>query len=133
MKIYGKQVFVGTKKLCTEYTSKIIGGFSDCYVGSKEYKGEPLETNVIFIQDKNGYYVDLEDAKSFPTLSLICFGAAHRWKNSPNRAGDEYIDNIKPYFDSKVNQEKLFDVKTLLKILTIEKEIEMKENQISVN
>ena len=129
MKILGKNIVIATKKMCIEYTSKIHGAFSDCVFASNDYKGCVLEKDVIFVQDKNGHYIELEDLKSFPTLSLICYGAAPRWKASPNKAGDKYIDNIKPYFDSKVNQEKLFDVKTICKILTIEKD----EEQISVN
>ena len=113
MKILGKNVVVATKKMCMEYTSKIHGGFEDCLVGSNDYKSEDLEKDVIFVKDKKGYYVELEDLKSFPTLSLICFGSARRWKTSPNRAGDEYIDNIKPYF-AIYDQETLYDIKTII-------------------
>ena len=133
MKISGKNVVIATKKLCIKYTSKIHGGFGDCVFGSNDYKCSVLEKDIIFVKDKNGYYVELEDLKSLPNLTLICYGAAPRWKTSPRMAGDKYIDDIKPYFDSKVNQEKLFDVKTLFKILTIEKKIDMEEQQISVN
>lgn len=113
MKILGKDVVVATKKICMEYTSKINGGFEDCLVGSNEYKGDEFERDVIFVKDKKGYYIELEDLKSFPTLSLICFGAARRWKSSPNKAGDEYIDDIKPYF-AEYDQETLFDLKQLI-------------------
>ncbi len=133
MKILGKNVVVGTKKICVEYTSKIHGGFGDCFFESDEFKGENLEKNVIFIREKNGYLIEIGELDSFPTLSLICFGAARRWKTSPRNAGDFYVDEIKPYFDSKVNQEKLFDVKTIVKILTIEKKIEIEKQQNSVN
>ena len=127
MKILGKNVVIGTKKLCTEYTSKIHGGFVDCLIGSNEYNGEDLEKNVIFIRDKKGYYVEIKDLNPFPTLSLICYGAAQRWKTSPNRAGDEYIDNIKPYF-TKSNQETLYDLKTLIKIIENDKSYNLNEN-----
>lgn len=133
MKILGKNVIVGTKKLCTEYISKLNTDFNDCYVGSNEYKGNDLEKNVVFIRDKKGYLIEVNDFGSFPTLSLICYGAATRWKTYPKNAGDYYVDDIKPYFDSKINQETLFDFKTLLKILTTEKKIEMEEQQISIN
>lgn len=113
MKIYGKQVFIGTKKLCTEYTSKIIGGSSDCHIGSYEYKGTPLESNVIFIQDKYGYYVDINDIDGGGFLALHCYGAALRYKNHPNDAADIYVDELKPYLPT-YDQEKLFEVKNLI-------------------
>ena len=131
MKILGKNVVVATKKICMEYTSKISGGFSDCLIGSCDYKGSDLEKNVIFVQDKKGYYVELEDLKSFPNLSLICYGAARRWKTLPNRAGDEYIDDIKPYF-AKYDQETLYDIKTLISRLNVYKTEEYQKT-LSVN
>lgn len=120
MKVLGKNVVIATKKICVEYTSRISGEFNDCLVGSKDYLGENIKKDVIFVKDKKGYYVELEELKSFPTLSLICYGAARRWKTSPNRAGDEYIDNIKPYF-AKLDQETLYDIKTLISTLNVYK------------
>ncbi len=130
MKILGKNVVVATKKICMEYTSKIHGGFNDCILGANEYKGDDLEKDIIYIKDKKGYYVELEDLKSFPTLSLICYGAAPRWKTSPNRAGDEYIDNIKPYF-AKLDQETLYDIKTLISMLNVYKTDEYQKTLIN--
>ena len=130
MKIFGKQVVIGTKKICVEYTSKIVGGFEDCHVGYHDYKGENLEKDIIFVKDKKGYLVDIRDIEGNGLFELNFYGACPRYRTQPKHAGDEYIDQIRPYFESNVNQEKLFDVKTLLKIITIEKEIE--EQQISV-
>ena len=132
MKILGKNVVIATKKMCMEYTSKAQCNFDNSVIEYNVYKGKNLEKNVIFVKDKNWYYVELEDLKSFPTLSLICFGAAPRWRTSPNKAGDEYIDDIKPCFDSKVNQERLWDIKTIIKIITIEKKIEMEKQEILI-
>ena len=127
MKILGKNVIVATNKICIEYTSKIADEINGSIVSSFDYKGKTLKQNIIYIKDKNGYYVALEDLKSFPTLSLICYGAAQRWKSSPHHVGDVYIDDIKPYF-SKLNQETLYDLKTLVKILEIDKLIELEDN-----
>ena len=131
MKILGKNVVIATKKMCMEYTSKIHGGFEDCLFGSNEYKGDVLERDVLFVKDKKGYYIELEDLKSFPTLSLICFGAATRWKTSPNKAGDEYIDDIKPYF-AKYDQETFYDIKTLIRMLNVYKTEEYQKT-LSIN
>lgn len=116
MKILGRDVVFGTKKICKEYTTKANGTFDDCIVSCKEYKGDNIERNVIFIRDKKGYYIELKDLETFPTLSLICYGAAPRWKTSPNSAGDCYVADIKPYF-SAYDQEKLYEIKTLIKSL----------------
>ncbi len=113
MKILGKDVVVGTKKICMEYISRIQGGFSDSFVGYTDYKGDDLEKDVLFIRDKKGYFVELKELGSHPTFSLICFGAATRWKTSPRHAGDYYIDDIKPYFE-KYDQNTLFDLKQLV-------------------
>lgn len=116
MKIYGKQVFIGSKKLCTEYTSKIIGGFSDCYIGNFEFKGKDIEKDIIFIKDKNGYLIDIKDIEGTGFLALNCYGAVTRYKTEPHRAGDYYIGDLKPYM-SELDQEIIFDLKTLLQAL----------------
>ena len=119
MKIYGKQVFIGSKKLCTEYTSKIIGRFSDCSVGNYEFKGEDIEKDIIFIQDKKGYLINIKDIEGTGFLALNCYGAATRYKSEPNYAGEYYIGDLKPYM-SEAEQEILFDLKTLITTLKSE-------------
>ena len=116
MKVYGKQVFVGSKKLCIEYTSKIIGGFSDCYVGSSEFKGEEIENNVIFIQDKHGYFVDINDISGSGFISLNVYGAVPRFTKSPNKAGDMFVDDLKNYLPLN-DHETLYEVKDLIHTL----------------
>ena len=130
MKIYGNQVLIGTKKICVEYISKIMGKSENCHVGYHEYKGDDLEKDIVFIKDKKGYLIDIRDIDGRGFLELNFYGACPRYRTQPKHAGDEYIDEIKPYFDSNVNQEKSFDAKTILKILTIEKKIKMDEHQI---
>ncbi len=130
MKVLGKNVVIGTKKICVKFTSAIQGGFDDSIVEIEEYVGANIETNVIFIRDKKGYLIELKDLGSFPTLSLICFGAATRWKTTPLNAGDYYIDDIKPYFDEN-SQETLFDIKSLMLLIkNLNKE---SQNTISIN
>ena len=113
MKVLGKDVVVGTKKICMEYISRIQGGFGDSFVGGTDYKGGDLEKNVVFIRDKKGYLVELNELGSHPSFSLIFYGAATRWRTSPRNAGDYYIDDIRPYFDEN-NQDTLFDLKYLV-------------------
>ena len=48
-----------------------------------------------------------------PTFSLICYGAARRWKTYPKNAGDYYVDEIKPYLPS-YDQDTLYELKTLI-------------------
>ena len=132
MKILGENVVIGTKKICVEYTTKIQGSLTDSFVGSCEYKGNNLEENVVFIRDKNGYLVEVSELGTFPTLSLICFGAATRWKTFPRNAGDFYVDDVKPYF-SKSNQETLYDLNILIKILKNSNESKCEESTIELN
>ena len=122
MKIYGKQVFIGTKKICVEYTSKYIVGLSDSFVGGYEYKGSAIEEDVIFIKDKNGYFIDIKDIDGSGFLALNLYGAAIRYKSKPNQAGDHYIDDLKPYMPT-LDHDQLFDLKELLKTLKEEREI----------
>ena len=129
MKVFGKNVVVGTKKICTEFTSKINGCLDDCQVSSVEYKGEDLENNILFIRDKLGYLVELRELGSFPTLSLICYGGTTRWKTSPKTAGDFYISDITPYFSS-YDQDTLFDLKQLVSAAKV---YNTKEYQITLN
>ncbi len=107
MKVLEKNVFLGTKKICVEYTSKLNG--------PSNFKGELLEQNIIFIKDKHGYYIDVRDTEGLTFLALTMYGAAKRWKTSPNTIGDEYIDDIKPYFNN-LNESKEVDIKTLINI-----------------
>ena len=113
MKIYGKQVFVGTKKLCVEYTSKVVGSFDDCYVGSNEYKGEDIEKNVIFFRDKNGYFIDINDIDGSGFLALNFYGAVPRYRKTPNKTTDIYVDDLKTYLP-ECDQETLYEVKDLI-------------------
>ncbi len=129
MKILGRNVVIGTKKICIEYTSKIQDGYEDYLVGKNEYKGKKLEENVLFVRDKKGYLIELKDLETFPTLSLICFGATTRWNTAPRNAGDYYVDEIEPYF-TKSNQESLFELNTLIKIIRIEKSNSQQEDVI---
>lgn len=133
MKIYGKQVLIGTKKLCVEYTSKIVGEFEDCHVGYHDYKGEDVETDIVFFMDKKGYLVDVRDIDGSGFLELTFYGACPRFRTQPRHAGDEYIDDIKPYFFSKSNQETSFDLNTLIKIIKNEKSYTQKEDSILTN
>jgi len=116
MKIYGKQVFIGTKKICVECISKLVAGTEDMHVGSKEYKGAIKENNVIFIQDKYGYFVDINDIKGSGFLELKIYGAVARYTQSPHRIGDVYVDNLKNYLP-KHEHETLYDVKELVERL----------------
>ena len=116
MKIYGKQVYVGTKKICTEYTSKLIGGTEDLHIGTNDYKGTPIEENLIFIQDKHGYFVDINSIDGNGFLALNIYGAVQRYTQSPHRAGDVYVDNLKKYLPI-YDHETLYDVKELVERL----------------
>ena len=113
MKIFGKQVVIGTKKLCIEYTSKIMGAFEDCHVGYHDYKGDVLEKDIIFLKDKKGYLVDIRDIDGSGFLELTFYGACPRYKTQPKHAGDEYIDNIKPYLPS-YDQDTIYDLKQII-------------------
>ena len=125
MKIYGKQVLIGSKKLCIEYTSKIFGGFSDSYLNSIEFKGSTLEDNIIFIQDKHGYLIDIRDITGNGFLALNLYGGAVRYRTKPYEAGDHYVADLRPYM-SDLDQETLFDLKTLIQELKDENSISTK-------
>lgn len=114
MKILGKNVYIGNLLICTEYTSRIIGGFEDCHVGEKSHVGEILEKNVLFIQDKNGLFVKVQDTEGLGSIALKVFGAAPRYKTSPHDAGDQYIE-IKHYFE-QIDYKTKYDLKELLEI-----------------
>ena len=113
MKIFGRQVVVGTKKLCVEYTSKIVGEFEDCHVGYHDYKGEEIEKDIVFIKDKKGYLVDVRDIDGSGFLELTFHGACPRFRTQPRHAGDEYIDNIKPYLPT-YDQDTIYDLKHVI-------------------
>ncbi len=116
MKIYGKQVLIGSKKICMEYTTKIIGGFDDCQIGHYDYKDTTLEKDIIFIKDKQGYLIDIRDIDGSGFLALNIFGSVSRYKTEPHHAGDLFVSNLKPYM-SEIDQETVFDLKTLLQSL----------------
>lgn len=105
MKVLKKNIFIGTKKICVEYTSKLNG--------PSNFKSELLERNIIFVKDKQGYYVDIRDTEGMTFLALTMYGAAKRLKTIPKKVGDEYIDDIKPYYSER-DQDKEADMKTLI-------------------
>ena len=112
MKIYGKQVFVGSKKICVDYSHKIIEDISEP-IETVEYFGKDVEKDLIFIKDKSGYFIDINDIYGSGFLAMHCYGAVKRYKNFPKYAGDEYVANLKPYFSENLWQEK-FDLKDLI-------------------
>ena len=121
MKILGKDVFIGNKCVCTEFTSKILGDLNDKRVGEKSHEGKIVERDIMFVKDKSGYYVDIRDTEGLGAFALKFFGAAPRWITNPYKAGDEYIE-IKPYF-SKSAQEDKFTLEELLEIANISKDV----------
>lgn len=114
MRILGKNVYIGNKCLCIEYTSRITGNYGDTKVGKKSHKSNIIEKNVLFIKDKEGYFVDIRDTEGLGAIAIKMFGAAPRWKTSPHDAGDEYVE-VKPYFPL-CDQDIKFDLKELLEM-----------------
>ena len=112
MKIYGKQVFVGSKKICVDYSYKIIGDISEP-IETVEFFGKEIEKDIIFLQDKSGYFIDINDIYGSGFLAMHCYGAVKRFKKFPKHTGDEYIADLKPYFTENLWQEK-FDLKDLI-------------------
>lgn len=114
MKILGKNVYIGNKCLCTEYTSKIYHSHEDTYIGEKSHERDIIAKNILFVKDKDGYYVDIHDTEGIGSIAIKVFGAAPRWRTSPHDAGDEFVE-VKPYFDETYFEMK-FDLKELIEM-----------------
>lgn len=95
MKILGKDVYLGKKCICSEFTYE-IEDFETLSTHEKSHKGIVIEDNVLFIQDKTGNFVDINDIGFIGSLALKVYGAAQRWSKSPTRAGSKYVE-IKPF------------------------------------
>ena len=117
MKILGKNVFIGNLCLCTKYTTEIIEEFEDgTYMTRTKFSGKPIKENLVLIQDKHGYFLDIHETESLGTLAVSMYGAATRWTNRPLKCEDIYIDNLENYF-SLEDQENEFTIKELLQIV----------------
>lgn len=114
MKILGKNVYIGNICICTEFTSQIMGDLKDIQIGEKSHKCKVLDENVLFVKDANGLYVDVRETEKIGGFAIRVFGAATRYKQTPLKAGDYYID-AKHYFNDTQSNE-LYDLKELLHI-----------------
>lgn len=113
MKILGKNVYIGKKCICTEFTRE-VDDLETLHTHEKSHNGIIIEENVLFIEDKHGLFVDINDISSLGGFALKVYGAAPRWPKNPTKAGSKYID-IKPYF-SENNKEQQFDLKYLISL-----------------
>lgn len=131
MKVLGKNVVIATKKICVEHTSKIQNAFDEYSIVESFHKGVDFEKNIIFIIDKNGYYVDLRDTDGVPSILLKIFGSVPRYKSHPTHVGDKYIDDVQPFF-SICDGEKLFELKELVEVAKNKNHLLSEENQTEI-
>lgn len=130
MKISGKDVYIGNILVCTEYTSKVIGKWPDSQIGEKSHEGDIIEQNILFIKDKNNFFVKVTDTQGFGSIALKIYGAAQRYTTTPHNAGHLYVE-VKPYFHKNDNQK--YYLKDLVEIAkNINKDQEYEKNNFTI-
>ena len=113
MKILGKNVYIGKKCICTEFTRE-VDDLETLHTHEKSHKGVVFEENILFIKDKTNNFVDVNEIASIGTIALKVYGAATRWSPSPQKAGSKYIE-AKPYFCEN-EQDSIFELKYLISV-----------------
>ncbi|MBR4998501.1 MAG: hypothetical protein IKY10_01355 [Clostridia bacterium] len=113
MKILGKNIYIGKKYLCSEFTYE-IDDINTLSTHEKCHKGIVIGDNALFVKDKSGYFVDIEDIGFIGSLALKVYGAAPRWSKHPDRAGCKYVE-VQHYFNG-CDLETPFDLKDLISI-----------------
>lgn len=123
MKIKKKDVYYGTKCLCTKYITEINGGFGGCFVGSESYKDQELERDVVFVKMGENDYRTPEDLYSVAhgifslmskeTLSKISMPI---FLKHPRTAGDYFVKDLEPYFGNLEAEGKI-DLKNLVSMV----------------
>lgn len=101
MKVLKKNVYWGTKSICTKYSSEIIGGSADCFIGATEIEGDPIARDVVLIKVGPGDYreaTDLYDAsKTFIPMpkSAVLKVAMPRYDTKPRGVGEYFVEDLK--------------------------------------
>lgn len=115
MKILGKNVFIGNLRICTELISKAVLDDNNKYTGDNkvEYKSKIVAENVVYLLDHLGSYVDIRDTEGMERLAMMVYGAAPRFHTAPTKPGEEFVADLKPYFDEK-DFEKPFKIHDIL-------------------
>ena len=105
MKVLKKNVYWGTKSICTKYSSEIIGGSADCFIGGTEILDDDLEKNVLFIKVGNDDYREAKDLleaskKLLPLVpkSAVLKIAMPKYDRSPRGVGDIFVKDLHRFF-----------------------------------
>ena len=101
MKVLRKNVYWGTKSICTKHSCEIIGGSADCFIGRTEIKGDPIARDVVLIKVGPGDYREATDlyeaSKNFLPLpkSAILKIAMPKYDTTPRGVGELYVEDLK--------------------------------------
>ena len=114
MKIKKKDIYYGTKCLCTKFISEIHGGVADCFVGSESYEKTELQHNMVFVKMGDNDYRTPEDlykvANGFSCMlpkTAISKISMPVFKKEPKNAGDYFVKDLKPYFGTIEAEDKI--------------------------
>ncbi len=119
MKVLKKNVYWGTKSICTKHSSEIIGDSADCFIGATEIEGKPIARDVVLIKvGANDYRAatDLYNAsKTFLPLpkSAILKIAMPKYDTRPRGVGDLYVENLERTYYT-CNEKDKIDLKELV-------------------
>jgi len=117
MKINGKNIFIGDLCICTKYSTEIIEEFEDgTYMTRNKFEGKPIKENIVYIKDKHGYFLELQETETLGALAVAMYGAAQRWTSKPLKCEDIYVGNLKHYF-SQNELDKEFSLNQLHEIV----------------
>ena len=119
MKVLKKNVYWGTKSICTKHSSEIIGGSADCFIGATEIKGDPIARDVVLIKVGPGDYREATDlyeaSKTFLPLpkSAILKIAMPKYNTRPRCVGEYYVEDLKRTYYTCGEKDKI-DLKELV-------------------
>lgn len=104
MKVLKKNVYWGTKSICTKHSSEIIGGSADCFIGGTTIEGDPVARDVVLIKVGPNDYREATDlyeaSKTFLPLpkSAILKIAMPRYDTKPRGVGELYVEDLKAMY-----------------------------------
>lgn len=119
MKVLRKNVYYGSKCVCTKYSSEMYGGSPDCFIGGTEIEGSPISQEDIFVKVGPDDYREINDLYNaskkllhIAPKSVVIKLAMQKYSTNPRNVGELYVNDLKHMFT--IAEDEKIDIKDLL-------------------
>lgn len=121
MKILKKNVYWGTKAICTKHSTEMIGGSADCFIGGTTIEGDPIAYDVVLIKVGSNDYREATDlfkaSKGLLPLvpkSAVLKIAMPKYDTRPRGIGEIYVKDLKRMYYTCTDEKEKIDLKELV-------------------